>query len=64
MQNAKPDTDLRPHRTLGYVANRGGVLVRLALGGNADPPTKLQWSDAAVDRGFDDALHQGVQPEL
>eukprot|EP00959_Pyramimonas_sp_CCMP1952_P225652 4718527-Pyramimonas_sp.AAC.1 len=29
MQNAVPDVDIRTHRTLGYISNRGDALVRL-----------------------------------
>ncbi|CAK0841737.1 unnamed protein product, partial [Prorocentrum cordatum] len=55
---------LRARRTLGCIATRGGALVRLLIGDRADAPAGLQWSNAAVDRGFTEAKQQQINAEL
>eukprot|EP00959_Pyramimonas_sp_CCMP1952_P286508 5991045-Pyramimonas_sp.AAC.1 len=59
-----PEIGLRARRTLGCIATRGGALVRLLIGDRADAPAGLQWSNAAVDRGFTEAKQQQINAEL
>eukprot|EP00959_Pyramimonas_sp_CCMP1952_P193892 4054542-Pyramimonas_sp.AAC.1 len=64
MQNANPDVDLRKHRTLGYIANRGGALVRVPIGAHADEPTRIQWPNAAMDRGCTEDKQRLINAEF
>eukprot|EP00959_Pyramimonas_sp_CCMP1952_P030503 639503-Pyramimonas_sp.AAC.1 len=63
MQNAVPDSDIRTHRIIGYVNRRGEALARLLVGANADAPTRIQWSSAAIACGFDEAKQREINAE-